>query len=92
MAKATRAASAPVEHITRSILILRGQRVTLDAELATLYGGPTKALNQAVKRNVERFPEDFMFRLTGAEVDALNRSRRRLWDTRRDRRIHPRPH
>jgi hypothetical protein len=64
----------PIEHITRSILVLRGHKVLLDAELAELYGVPTKALNQAVKRNIERFPEDFMFRLTRPEAEALNRS------------------
>ena len=46
----------------------------LDSELAALYGVTTKRLNEQVKRNVERFPEDFMFRLTRAETDALNRS------------------
>jgi hypothetical protein len=54
--------------------MLRGQRVILDAELAALYGVATKVLNQAVKRNVDRFPEDFMFRLTRTETEALNRS------------------
>ncbi|MGH8703618.1 MAG: ORF6N domain-containing protein, partial [Burkholderiales bacterium] len=63
MAKAKRVSLVPVERITRTILILRSQRVILDAELAALYGVPTKALNQAVKRNAERFPEDFIFRL-----------------------------
>ena len=67
-------ASVPVETVTRAILVLRGHRVLLDAELAALYGVPTKALNQAVKRNAGRFPEDFRFRLTRAEVEALNRS------------------
>jgi ORF6N domain len=67
-------ALAPVEEIGRTILILRRQRIILDADLAALYGVPTKALNQAVKRNAERFPEDFMFRLSRAEVEALNRS------------------
>ena len=67
-------ALAPPADITRAILILRGHRFILDAELAGLYGVPTKALNQAVKRNAERFPEDFMFRLTRAETEALNRS------------------
>jgi ORF6N domain len=67
-------APAPAGDITRSILALRGHRVILDAELAALYGVPTKALNQAVKRNAERFPEDFMFRLTRVETEALNRS------------------
>jgi len=63
-----------IEHITRTILLLRGKRVILDAELATLYGVTTKALNQAVKRNTERFPQDFVFRLNRVELDALNRS------------------
>jgi hypothetical protein len=67
-------ALVPVDQIAHSILILRGQKVLLDAELAALYGVPTKALNQAVKRNSERFPEDFLFRLTGPETEALNRS------------------
>lgn len=53
---------------------LCGQRVILDADLAALYGVGTKRLNEQVKRNFERFPEDFMFRLTRAEADALNRS------------------
>ena len=49
------------------ILTLRGQKVILDADLAGLYGVQTKALNQAVKRNADRFPEDLMFRLTETE-------------------------
>jgi hypothetical protein len=53
------------------ILTLRGQRVMIDADLAELYGVTTRALNQAVKRNAARFPEDFMFRLTRAEKDRL---------------------
>jgi hypothetical protein len=64
----------PVEQITRSILAFRGHRVLLDSELAELYGVPTKALNQAVKRNIERFPKDFMFRLSRTEARALMRS------------------
>ncbi len=69
-----RLAPVPVEHISRSILLLRGQRVILDADLAALYGVPTKALNQAVKRNAERFPEDLMLRLSRTETGALGRS------------------
>lgn len=68
------AALAPFEHITRSILLLRGQRVILDSDLATLYGVTTKRLNEQVKRNLARFPEDFLFRLSAIEVEALNRS------------------
>ncbi len=57
----------PVERIQQSILLIRGQRVMLDADLAVLYDVTTKALNQAVTRNPGRFPPDFMFRLTGSE-------------------------
>jgi len=59
-----------VEVITGKIFILRGHRVMLDRDLANLYGVETKALNQAVKRNQDRFPEDFMFRLTSEEAKA----------------------
>jgi hypothetical protein len=62
----------PVERIERAILVLRGQKVILDAELAALYGVETRVLVQAVKRNLERFPEDFLFRLT---IDEAERSR-----------------
>jgi hypothetical protein len=64
-------ALAPVEDITRSILILRGHRVILDADLAAIYNVTTGRLNEAVKRNAERFPEDFMFRLSATEHAAL---------------------
>ena len=64
----------PAADIARAILLLRGQRVILDAELAGLYGVTTKRLNEQVKRNADRFPEDFLFRLTRAETEALNRS------------------
>lgn len=61
----------PAERIERGIVVLRGEKVMLDAELAALYGVPTKALNQAVKRNRLRFPADFMFQLTREEHAAL---------------------
>jgi hypothetical protein len=61
----------PVERIEQAILLIRGQKVMLDADLAVLYEVPTKALNQAVKRNERRFPPDFMFRLTKKEKDEL---------------------
>ena len=61
-----------VDQIDRAILILRGHRVLLDSDLAALYGVEAKALNQAVRRNTERFPADFMFKLTLAEVRSLN--------------------
>jgi hypothetical protein len=60
--------------IERRIYLIRKQKVMLDADLADLYGVPTKRLNEQVKRNKDRFPEDFMFQLTREEVDALNRS------------------
>src|SRR5271170_56306 len=66
--------SVAPEQIARAILILRGHRVLLDSELAALYGVTTKRLNEQVKRNAERFPDDFMFRLTRTETEALNRS------------------
>lgn len=59
------------ERIVQSIVRLRGHRVLLDAELARLYGVETRVLVQAVKRNRERFPEDFMFQLTAEEAEAL---------------------
>ncbi len=61
----------PAERIERAILMLRGQKVMLDRDLAALYGVPTKVLNRAVKRNAERFPSDFMFQLTAAEYQNL---------------------
>jgi hypothetical protein len=57
-----------------SIYLIRGEKVMLDRDLAELYDVSTAALNQAVRRNRERFPEDFMFQLTSAEVTQLNRS------------------
>jgi len=73
MPKHARTALVPLERITRSILVLRGQRVILDRELAAIYGATTRRLNEQVKRNLERFPEDSMFRLTREEAE-LSRS------------------
>jgi ORF6N domain len=67
-------ALVPTEDITRSIFVLRGHRALLDSELAALYGVTTKRLNEQVKRNADRFPADFIFRLTRTETEALNRS------------------
>jgi ORF6N domain-containing protein len=64
----------PRERIESRILLLRGERVMLDSDLARLFGVSTGALNQAVKRNLQRFPEDFMFRLTWVEARSLLRS------------------
>jgi len=58
-------------HVEQKILFLRGERVMLDADLAALYGVETRSLVRAVKRNVARFPEDFMFQLTPEEVANL---------------------
>ena len=66
---------AAEEHIERSILLLRGQRVMLDRDLAALYGVETKNLNRAVQRNLARFPEDFMFQITLEEAQACAASR-----------------
>ena len=72
MAKATKrpskqlTAPRPVESL---IHVIRGQKVTLDRDLAELYEVPTRALNQAVRRNIERFPEDFAFLLSKAELE-----------------------
>lgn len=61
----------PIERIARAILLVRGQKVLLDADLAALYGVSTKALNQAVRRNPQRFPPDFMFQLEVDETHSL---------------------
>ena len=60
-----------LENIQSKIYVIRGQRVMLDRDLASMYGVETKVLNQAVKRNIERFPEDFMFQLTKGEYEIL---------------------
>jgi hypothetical protein len=64
---------APYE-IEERIIRIRGHRVLLDADLAALYGVPTRRLNEQVKRNRLRFPSDFVFKLERLELDALNRS------------------
>ena len=63
-----------LENIQSKIYVIRGQRVMLDRDLASMYGVETKVLNQAVKRNIERFPEDFMFQLTKGEYEILTSS------------------
>ena len=60
--------AVPRDRIIRSIVVVRGQKVILDADVASLYGVETRALVQAVKRNLERFPPDFMFRVTSTEM------------------------
>lgn len=61
--------AVPAELIQRRVFVIRGQKVMLDRDLSELYGVPTKALNQAVKRNLERFPQDFMFQLSLEESE-----------------------
>lgn len=61
----------PIEMIEKRILLMRGHKVMLDSDLAELYGVATKVLVQAVKRNLSRFPDDFMFQLNYQEVAAL---------------------
>jgi ORF6N domain-containing protein len=68
---ATSTSIVPIERISDRIHFIRGQKVMLDADLAKLYQVTTKALNQAVKRNLHRFPGDFMFRLTTDEIESL---------------------
>ena len=63
-----------IEFIQNKIYVMRNQRVMLDFDLASMYGVQTKVLNQAVKRNIERFPEDFMFQLTKGELELLRTS------------------
>lgn len=61
----------PEERIEQTILLIRGQKVMLDQDLAVLYGVTTKRLNEQVRRNVRRFPSDFMFQLNNQEVTIL---------------------
>ena len=62
---------AVIEEIEDKIFVIRGQRVMLDSDLAEVYQVATKVLNQSVKRNVHRFPQDFMFQLSDVEADGL---------------------
>src|SRR6266550_1473248 len=71
---------------------IRGQKVMLDSDLARIYGVPTKAFNQAVKRNVDKFPADFMFRLTAREARELQRSRSQIVTLKRGQNIKYLPH
>src|SRR3990170_5939353 len=64
----TKTSLIPIDRIERSILLLRGQKVMLDSDLAELYGVETRRLVEQVKRNIKRFPPDFMFQLTNQEL------------------------
>ena len=70
-AKKHAGAIVPLDAVQQRILLIRGQRVILDLELAQLYGVTTKRLNEQVRRNAERFPDDFRFQLTADEAAAL---------------------
>lgn len=70
----TRKSSTPHSALEGVIHAIRGERVILDADLAKLYGVETRALNQAVRRNRDKFPPDFIFQLSAEETEALNRS------------------
>ena len=63
--------SVPVEIIQSKIYLIRGQKIMLDRDIALLYGVKSIALRQQVRRNMDRFPEDFMFQLAGREVEIL---------------------
>jgi hypothetical protein len=71
MATTTSRSVIPVERVARRIYLIRGHKVMLDSDLAELYGVETRALNQAIRRNLDRFPKDFAFQFTQKEFDAL---------------------
>ena len=71
MIKAVKALMISDKSVINKIYLIRGQKVMLDSELAELYGTETKVLKQAVKRNISRFPDDFMFKLTPEEFEFL---------------------
>lgn len=62
----------PVERLEKAIFLIRGQKVMLDRDLAELYGVETRTLNQSVRRNLERFPPDFMFELSRDEIQGIS--------------------
>jgi phage regulator Rha-like protein len=71
MAKVIKTLIIPEEKVISKIYFIRGQKIMLDKDLAELYGVETKVFNQAVRRNIERFPDDFMFQLTQEEWNSL---------------------
>ena len=71
MAKTTKELMIPDELVMNKIYLIRGQKVMLDRDLAELYGVETRRLKEAVRRNIDRFPEDFMFELTLSEFESL---------------------
>jgi hypothetical protein len=77
----------PIERVEKLIHLIRGEKILLDTDLAALYGVETRTLNQAVKRNLSRFPQDFMFQLTRGEADIFLRSRSQSVTLKRGRNI-----
>ncbi len=90
--KSGRGLLIPIEVIENKILILRGHRVMLDRDLAELYGVPVKRLNEQVKRNSDRFPDDFMLQLTLEEGEAVLLSRSQIATLKRGQNIKYRPY
>ncbi|MBI4477447.1 MAG: ORF6N domain-containing protein [Acidobacteria bacterium] len=86
-------ASAPIpgEIIERKIYLVRGQKVMLDRDLAKLYGVAARTLNQAVRRNAARFPDDFVFQLTWSETRELLRSQFVILDAGQHMKYRPEP-
>jgi hypothetical protein len=78
-----------VENVEDKIYMIRGQRVMFDSDLADLYHVATKVLNQAVKRNLHRFPEDFMFQLTSEEYEKLTIRSQSVTGSKRNLRFQP---
>jgi phage regulator Rha-like protein len=76
-----------LQQVADMIQVVRGQRVILDSDLAVVYGVPTKALNQAVKRNHAKFPQDFIFRLTSEEAEECRRLRSQIVTLKRGQHI-----
>jgi hypothetical protein len=64
----------PIERIAHAIFVIRKQKVMLDRDLAALYGVETRILNQAVKRNTDRFPDDFVFSLSREEIERISQT------------------
>src|SRR6266545_509850 len=85
-------ALAPLDIVERRIFVLRGRRVMLDKDLAELYNVQTRVLNQAVKRNRDRFPDDFMFELTIEETGSVLASRSQIVILKRGQNIKHTPH
>jgi len=82
----------PKKPLESLILTVRGHKVLMDADLAEIYGVPTKVFNQAVRRNADRFPEDFCFRLTPEEAEAVRRSRSQFVTLKRGQNLKYLPH